>query len=65
MNTIHAIQWVPASPEYILPCIQEEWRQAARKSAFLFGFLISDFFRVSAFGFRVCGLAAEPATNNR
>jgi hypothetical protein len=29
MNVNHAIQWVPASPEYILACFQEEWRQCA------------------------------------
>jgi hypothetical protein len=29
MRADHAVQWVPATPEYILACIQEDWRQCA------------------------------------
>lgn len=29
MRADYPIQWVPATPEYILACLQEEWRQCA------------------------------------
>jgi hypothetical protein len=29
MNARYPIEWVPATPEYVLACFQEEWRQRA------------------------------------